>query len=435
MAGISVKSIPARRAAQSESERPAPEVPLFRILEALDRLDLTSGERRTLKRLLRRDIPIAKDGQRKGYVYAKLSSLASELGCSTRTVSRNISQLCKLKIISRDRKNLLRIYIHYQALRISVPLCYGSRYGLCPGCGEPLLPKRANQRYHSAACRMKAHRRMLRFALRNVTLSVTLCFGCGSQISQTRRDKRHCNAVCRVRAKRARERKYHAFRKNVTAKRNTTVTHCLASQADSLRRVDTSCPGGRTTLSTPTKIRFYKNNNNDVPLLYSLYVRRLHHPKLRELCRRHWQMERLFKSFNPDDVKRAISQADLQYGANNGIRNAYGLIYAMCRSGFDDTLLRERECETEQQRLKAERQHRLRELQARGCVRCGWWDVGFDGYCYECRSFKNAGISTKGGSDPPLMVFDSAALEVEAASRPGSSTGVPPATLIIHGGR
>ena len=298
-------------------------------------LQLNLRECRTFERLL------ARDYRRKGYVFAKVSSLAKEIGKSERTVRRGLSGLRKRGIIERDLRNPLKIWIHYPALRCLAH----SRYDSCPGCGRPIRSRKsAKRRYHSTACRMRAYR----------------------------------------------------------ARRRKRVTPVLRF------------------LSSPTKITSIKTYNDNIPVTLSVTPQ---HPKLKDLYRRQGQLKRLCKAFNPDQVLRAISQADLQYGTNNGIHNAYGLIYAMCRSGFDDTLLRERERHQEQQRLRVDRERRLRELQARGCRRCGWWDVGFDGYCYECRSFKNAGISSEGGSDPPLTVFDSAA---EAASRPGSSTGVPP---------
>jgi len=351
----------------------------------------------TFERLLARDF-LDHHGGRKGYVYASKASLAGEIARSERTVKRHLSRLRRLKLISRDPVNPLKIHLQYEQFfrlaaksrRVSaLPALAVS----CPSCRRPFLRRRSNQRYCSQNCRKRTWKRKQKGA------------------SSNRRLWPHNPSP-------------------ETSRSHEALGVQGGQRGDALGGMDVP-PSNTRRLST--KRRRY--DDHDVSEVNSEYVRKLKHPKLQDLCRRQGQLRRLCEAFSCDRVLRAIRQADLQYPPSNGIHNAYGLIYAMCRDGPDDTLLRAREQAERRWRQQEERRQRLRELQERGCLRCGFWDVGFDGYCHECRSFKNAGISTKGGSDPPLMVFDSAALEVEAASRPGSSTGVPPATLITHGGR
>ena len=145
--------------------------------------------------------------------------------------------------------------------------------------------------------------------------------------------------------------------------------------------------GFRVSPSAPKKRRLYKpkeDDNNVVQRLVTVAEGELQHPKLKGLCRRLDALRRLLRAFHPDRVLRALKQADLQYANGLRIENPYGLIYAMCRD-LDDTLLREREEAERRRREREERARKLRELQERGCKRCGFWDVGFDGYCSDCR--------------------------------------------------
>ena len=74
----------------------------------------------------------------------------------------------------------------------------------------------------------------------------------------------------------------------------------------------------------------------------------------------------------------------MEYPPDNGIHNAYALIFAICRD-LDDTPLREYEERKRRREQRLEQERRLRELQERGCKSCGFWDVDLSGYCYECR--------------------------------------------------
>jgi len=342
-----------------------------KIAEALRRLPLNDGGRSTLEALIRRDFLL--DGERKGFVYASNASLSAETGKRVRTVQLHLAKLRKWGIVRRDRKNPRKLYISYDRL--------------------------------FQRARMEE---MLRF----VSPPVTLCEGCGSEFSPRRRDQRHCNAVCRVRAQRARERAKRLMQKSVTPpakKRNGTLT---ASQAALPRGGEIRCTPGVKNFSppipeempqksardqhfldstpSPKKRRLSKgkeDDNNVVQKLVTVVEVELKHPKLRWLCRRLDSLKKLLKTFSPERVLRALRQADLQYPAGRKIRNPYGLIYAMCRN-LDDALLRERE-ERERRRHKIEeRIYRLRELQECGCKGCGFWDVGLDGYCSDCRPLR-----------------------------------------------
>jgi hypothetical protein len=139
-------------------------------------------------------------------------------------------------------------------------------------------------------------------------------------------------------------------------------------------------------LTPPTKTTTNKNKDDNTPQSVTLTdTPPVKHPKLRNLLQSR-RLEKLLREFEEELVRRAILQADLQYAANNGIRNAYGLIYTMCRDGFDDDLLREHEEMERRRREREEQARRLRELQDRGCIKCGWWDVDLSGTCFECRT-------------------------------------------------
>jgi len=148
-------------------------------------------------------------------------------------------------------------------------------------------------------------------------------------------------------------------------------------------------PARPSTPNTRRPSRKQGDNDSVLQKLASETEGQLRHPQLLRLCRRPAQLRRLLKRFPPERVGRALLQADLQYRAPNGIRNPFGLICALCRD-LDDTLLREHEARERRLRAQAERARRLRELQDQGCRKCGWWDVGFDGYCFECREVNHA---------------------------------------------
>ena len=173
------------------------------------------------------------------------------------------------------------------------------------------------------------------------------CPGCGRRLpAQRRPNKRYCSPACRVRAHRRRRRR--------------AVT-----------------PPKRF-LSPPTKtLLTLKQKNDDVLRGVTLSVTP-RHPKLQRLCRRPEQLGRLVRLYGPDRVERAIRVADVEYPPDNGIHNAYALIFAMCRD-LDDTPLREYEERKRRREQRLEQERRLRELQERGCKSCGFWGTGSDG--------------------------------------------------------
>ena len=182
------------------------------------------------------------------------------------------------------------------------------------------------------------------------------CPGCGRRLpAQRRPNKRHCGPSCRVRAHRLRRRRAVTPPKRFLSPPTKTPITLKQKNDDYL-------PRGVTLIVTPPP----------------------RHPKLQRLCRRPEQLGRLVRLYGPDRVERAIRVADVEYPPENGIHNAYALIFAMCRD-LDDTPLREREERERRRRERRERERRLRELQERGCKRCGFWDVDLSGYCYECR--------------------------------------------------
>jgi len=341
------------------------------IAEALRRLPLNDGERATLEALLRRDFLLPGEG-RKGFVYASNASLAAETGKCIRTVQLHLSKLKRWGIVRRDRKNPRKLFINYRALF------------------------------------RKAH--MEEELSRFTAPPVTLCFGCGREFSPRRPNQRHCNATCRKRAQRAREREKHAMRKSVTPRTKKRDTLSPASEAGFPRGGETRCtpgvknfsppparitPGEPATeptnvafTSPPNKRRLLKEGereDDNVREKVTVTEAWVNHPALKALCRRREQLQRLITAFSPQRVLRALKQADLQYSTDGRIRNAFGLIWTMCQD-LDDTLLREREEAERRRREREERERRLRELQARGCKRCGFWDVDLSGYCYDCRS-------------------------------------------------
>ena len=138
-------------------------LPLYRLGEATGQLPISAGARRLLRTLIRRDIPVK--GRRKGYVYAKKSTLAGELERSTTTIKSRLSELRGSGLIVRDRRNQLKIRINYGQLGhvtlLDPPVTLS---GLdvtlfCRGCSEPLRPRRADQRHCNAICRKRAQRR------------------------------------------------------------------------------------------------------------------------------------------------------------------------------------------------------------------------------------------------------------------------------------
>ena len=356
-----------------------------RIAEALRRLPLNDGERATLEALLRRDFLL--EGERKGFVYASNASLAAETGKTVRTVQLHLAKLRKWGIVRRDRKNPRKLFLNYRAL------------------------------FRKA--------RMEDEVSRFSSPPVTLCLGCGRAFSPTRPDKRYCNATCRKRAQRAREREKRLRQKSVTPPVKKRDALLPASQREFLMRGEIRCTPGvknisppparftspssatdagfRVSPSAPKKRRLYKlkeDDNNVVQRLVTVVEGELRHPKLKGLCRRLDAVRRLFWAFHPDRVIRALKQADLQYANGRRIENPYGLIYTMCRD-LDDTLLREREEAERRRREQEEHARKLRELQERGCKRCGFWDVGLDGYCSDCRpsvtSAGDMGVEVGGG--------------------------------------
>jgi len=106
------------------------------------------------------------------------------------------------------------------------------------------------------------------------------------------------------------------------------------------------------------------------------------HPKLQALRSRRRLLQNLITVYGIERVERAFRVADLEYRPPNGIRNAFGLIRAMCEE-LDDTRLVERERRLAEERRRRERERALEELRARGCKVCGFWQVLPSGYCYE----------------------------------------------------
>ena len=125
-------------------------------------------------------------------------------------------------------------------------------------------------------------------------------------------------------------------------------------------------------MAPPTKAVKDLKNDNDVPRL-SLKPESLKHPKLRSLARSRRRLGRLLRRFKAGLVERAILQADLEYGRGDGIRNAYGLIHALCRDGLDDGLLR------------AAGARRRREEDRWRCRSCRRQVTGLtEGLCWDC---------------------------------------------------
>lgn len=329
----------------------------YQVFEALDRAPLTDGERLTFERLLARDF-VDPHGCRKGYVYASKAALAEETGKSERTVQRRLAKLRRLELIRRDPQNPLKIHLRYERLFRFRHRCRSAARGSpppavtvkCPGCGEAFQRGRSDQRFCSAACRKRAWKRHQKW------------------VNSNRRPSRH--------------------------QPSPGIPGSQAGWSDAGGQGETDSgvrdvpPSNKRRCSI--RRRLYEYDDQDVPEVDSETVRQLKHPKLRALCRRRGQLNRLFKEFDPDRVLRAILQADLQYGLKDGIRNAYGLIYTMCRDGFDDALLCERERAEERRRRREERAKRLKRLRERGCRRCGFWDVGPTGYCSDCEVGREA---------------------------------------------
>ncbi len=125
-------------------------------------------------------------------------------------------------------------------------------------------------------------------------------------------------------------------------------------------------------MAPPTKAVKDLKNDNDVPRL-SLKPESLQHPKLRGLAKSRRRLGTLLRQFTAEPVERALLQADLQYGRHDGIRNAYALIYALCRDGLDDGLLRAAEA------------RRRREDDRWRCRSCRRQVTGLtEGLCWDC---------------------------------------------------
>ena len=275
---------------------------------------------RVLVQLVKRDPPQPLTNQRRGVVWAKTRALADELACSERTVRNGFSKLKSMGLVRRDAHDQLKIHLNYRALRD-----VAARDDRCQGCGEPLHERERRQKaYHGPACRMRAYRRRKR---------------------QERRRLRR-QALCE-------------------AALPPAVTPSFRPHPN---------PGGAKTDDHRARAREGATLNF-----------RPQHEALQRLASSSVQLQRLVRAHGRERVVRAIRVADLEYASTKTpIRNAFGLIHAMCRD-LDDTKLVEHEARQRRDRERCERQRRLRALQERGCQRCGWWQVGLDGYCAECR--------------------------------------------------
>ena len=275
---------------------------------------------RVLVQLVKRDPPQPLTNQRRGVVWAKTRALADELACSERTVRNGFSKLKSMGLVRRDAHDQLKIHLNYRALRD-----LAARYDSCRGCGEPLAEReRRHKAYHGPACRMRAYRRRKRYERRRL------------------RRKALCEA---------------ALPPAVTPSFRPHQNPGVANTDD-----HRACAREGVVLDV-----------------------RPQHATLGRLMSSSVQLQRLIRAHGRDRVARAIRVADLEYASTKTpIRNAFGLIHAMC-GDLDDTKLVEHEERERRDRARRDRQRRLRALQDRGCVSCGWWQVGLDGYCVECR--------------------------------------------------